>query len=402
MQYAIYIDDTRSELTGVNCGTTSGVSGFDCSAPLPPMAAGSHTIELAAFITTPAVLESGRSQPLRVRMAGLTGGATSLSSSTVLTAEHVLLNLDVMASGLSMPTDLAFAPDGVIYIAERGGTVRVVRNGILSAELALDLSADVSATEGGLLAIALDSNFIENRLVYALYASRAAGRGLAFSLARFRDVQNNFGERAVLLDRVPASPRGAAGALRIGPDGKLYVGLDDAANARAPASLASYNGKILRLNTDATTPDDQAGFNPVYSLDHPLPKALDWHPSNGALWVVDGVERLSGRLTAVIADDAKAKRATVRARYTLPAGTGASSATFYRGNRMPMFRGNLFIAAEAGRQLIRLRFDPQNADRVVSTEVLLKDQIGPIRVVAVGRDEALYICSDQALFRLAP
>lgn len=401
-QYAIYIDGARSELTGASCGSTAGAAGFECSAPLPGMPAGSHTIELASFIVVGSVLESARSSPLRVRMAAVTSSSSIPVSSTVLTAEQVRLKLELIAAGLEMPSDLAFAPDGALYIAERGGTVRVLRDDVLLHEAALDLTSDVSLPEGGLLAIALDPKFAESRLVYLLYASRASGRALVFTLARFRDVRDSLGERAVLLDRIPASPRGATGALRLGPDGKLYVGLDDAANGRASLSLASYNGKILRLNTDATTPDDQAGFNPVFSIDHPLPKALDWQPSSGKLWVVDRVEPSSGRLTAVMAEDIKAKRATVRTRYTLPTGTGASSAAFYRGNRMPMFRDNLFIAAEAGRHLIRARFDPWNSERIVSVELLLQDQIGPVTVVGVGPDEALYICSDRALYRLAP
>lgn len=400
-QYAIYIDGVRSELTGTSCGTTAVTAGFECSAPLPGMSTGLHTIELASFIVAGSVLESARSSPLRVRMTGTTISSSIPASSTVLTAEKVRLNLELIAAGFEAPSDFAFAPDGALYIAERGGKVRVVRDDLLLPEAALDLTSDVSLPEGGLLAIALDPKFAESHLVYLLYASRASGRALVFTLARFREVRDLLGERAVLLDRIPASPR-ATGALRLGPDGKLYVGLDAAANGRSASSLASYNGKVLRLNTDATTPDDQAGFNPVFSIDHPLPKALDWQPSSGKLWVVDRVEPSSGRLTAVMAEDIKAKRATVRTRYTLPTGTGASSAAFYRGNRMPMFRDNLFIAAEAGRHLIRARFDPWNAERIVSVELLLQDQIGPVTVVGVGPDEALYICSDRALYRLAP
>jgi glucose/arabinose dehydrogenase len=399
-QYAIYIDGVRSELSGAGCGTTAGEAGFECSAPLPGVPAGSHTIELASFVV--AGFESARSSPLRVRMAGVVRAGSMPAASAVFTAEQVRLNLTLIASGLAVPSDLAFGRDGAIYIAERGGTVRVVRDDVLLSEPALDLTDDVSLPEGGLLAIALDPKFAESRIAYLLYASRAPGRALAFTLARFREARDSFGERAVLLDRIPASPRGAAGALRLGPDGKLYVGLDDAANGRAAMSLASYNGKILRLNTDATTPDDQAGFNPVFSVDHPLPKALDWQPSSGRLWVVDRLEPASGRLTAVMSADAKVKRGAAGARYTLPAGTGASSAAFYRGQRMPMFRDNLFIAAESGRHLIRARFDPLNAERIVSIELLLQDQIGPVMVVGVGPDEALYICSDRALYRLAP
>ena len=48
---------------------------------------------------------------------------------------------------------------------------------------------------------------------------------------------------------------------------------------------------------------------------------------------------------------------------------------------MSIFKGNLFIAAETGRQLIRLRFDPDNASKVLSVERMLTDEIGAVRVV---------------------
>ena len=66
-----------------------------------------------------------------------------------------------------------------------------------------------------------------------------------------------FAERAVLLDRTKASVTAPSGALRIGPDGKLYVAFDSASDSRIAGSFATYNGKVLRFNTDATTPDDQ-------------------------------------------------------------------------------------------------------------------------------------------------
>ena len=99
---------------------------------------------------------------------------------------------------------------------------------------------------------------------------------------------------------------------------------------------------------------------------------------------------------------AKEKSGVARIQYALPAGTGAASAAFYRGMLMPVFRDNLFVAAEAGRHVIRLQFDPGSPERIVSTERLMEDQLGPVRVIAVGPDEALYIANDSALFRLAP
>ena len=179
------------------------------------------------------------------------------------------------------------------------------------------------------------------------------------------------------------------------------MALDSASDARIASSFATYNGKVLRFNTDATTPDDQPAANPIYSLEHPQPLAVDWQPSGGALWVIDRIGIDAGRLSAVV-KEAGQSRTTVRTSYALPAGTGASSAAFYRGALMPIFEGNLFVAAEMGRELVRLRFDPDNATKVVSVEHLLHDQIGAVRVVAPGPDGGLYVASESVLYRLAP
>ena len=122
-----------------------------------------------------------------------------------------------------------------------------------------------------------------------------------------------------------------------------------------PPGASALTTKVLRLNVDATTPDDQPGFTPIYSLDYPQPKALaSRQPASGNLWVIDGVDPSGGLLSAVPSRSEGARRAVPRVAYTLPQGTGASSAAFYRGDLIPAFRGDLFIAAETGRELMRL------------------------------------------------
>ncbi len=398
-QFALYVDGVRTTLTGVTCARAG--SAFECNATLPFIPPGTHSLELASFVADGTLTaESARSAALRVVSGSMTS-SFSAASVALVTAEQVRLNLVPVAEGLQLPSDLAFAPDGAIFIAERGGTVRLMRDGVLVDTPALDLSPEIGRGDGGLLAIALDPAFDENGLVYALYAVDAPRNGLEFTLARFRHVDGVFAERAVLLDRTKASVSGPSGALRIGQDHKLYVAFDSASDSRIAGSFATYNGKVLRFNTDATTPDDQPGSNPIYSLDHPQPLALDWQPDSRTLWVVDRVGIDAGRLSAVVKDGAQS-RAAFRTSYVLPAGTGAASAAFYRGDLMPIFKGNLFIAAEMGRQLIRLRFDPDNVSKIVSVERMLIDQIGGVRVVAEAPDGGLYIAAESVLYRLAP
>jgi len=72
-QYAAYVDGIRVELTDVSCKPPASPTStdFECSAPLPPMSAGTHVLELAMFtVEGGAVRESPRSAPMNVLKAG--------------------------------------------------------------------------------------------------------------------------------------------------------------------------------------------------------------------------------------------------------------------------------------------------------------------------------------------
>src|SRR5215208_754691 len=74
-----------------------------------------------------------------------------------------------IASGLSLPTSIAWAPDGRMFIAEKRGVVRVVNTNGTIGQL-LDISAHVyGVADRGLLGIATDSDFANNHWLYLLY-----------------------------------------------------------------------------------------------------------------------------------------------------------------------------------------------------------------------------------------
>jgi glucose/arabinose dehydrogenase len=347
-------------------------------------------------------MESSKSSALSETATGLSGTSTSGIPVPVITDEQVQLKLTPVAEGLNLPSDIAVAPDGSLFVAERDGTVRLIRGGSLVDAPALDIKDELRLPEGGLLSIELDQKFGDNGLMFALYAAEAPRDGLEFVLARFRSVNGVFADRAVLLDRIPASTSGASGTVRIGPDGKMYLAIDSSADQRVAGSFATYNGKVLRLNTDATTPGDQSGSTPIFSLDHPHPSAMDWQPSTGTLWVVDRLGTDAGRLSEVTSGDPNQRRGASRTSYALPQGTGATSASFYRGDLMPIFKNNFFVAAAGARELIRLRFDPHNASKIVSVERMLRDRIGGVRVVTEAPDGSIYLASESTVYRLAP
>jgi glucose/arabinose dehydrogenase len=400
--YALYVDGVRSALNDVSCEATPSQAGFACSVRLPAMSPGPHALELAAFVLDGgSVIESSRSAPLQVIVGASARGSGSLwsSATTVATVDRVRLRLEPVAEGLMRPADIAIAEDGRIFIAERAGRVRIVRDGRLLDAPALELPDVAAAGDAGLLALALSPDFGRIGLVYALYTTTTPSGTLGFRLARFRVADDALAERTILLDGVPASPGRTSAALRFGADGMLYAALDDAGDSRRAGDLSSFSGKLLRLSPDGTTPRDQPAATPVTASGLRAPRGLGWNPGTGTLWVLD--EDAAGRasLRAINASQSALRLRAVGPAHVLA--STASSLAFYRTDRIAAFRHNLFVAAGGGRQLLRLRLAPHDSG-VESTERLLDVGAGGVRAIAVGPDGAIYVCSDRALARLVP
>ena len=157
----------------------------------------------------------------------------------------------------------------------------------------------------------------------------------------------------------------------MGADGRLYVAFDAVSATGRTAALASFSGKILRLNADGTTPRDQPSGIPVFASDFQSPRGLDWHPLTGALWAADVKRKDVEELRVLVPRGAEGS--TSRTRIAMPAGTGTAAVAFYRGTLLPALTGDLLVAAEEGRHLLRLRFDKRDPLRLVSSERLLQD-----------------------------
>jgi glucose/arabinose dehydrogenase len=260
---------------------------------------------------------------------------------------------------------------------------------------------DVTTTgAGGLLALAIDPQFERTAFIYAIYTARSRNGAPIFRMARFRYAGGTLADRAILLDGVPSAAAQPRAGLRFGADGKLYVVFDDAGDASLRDNFASFNGKILRLNPDATTPGDNDTTRPTFAHGLRSPLGFDWQSAH-TLWIADSLEEGSERLTAV-STDGKTMRGAVGTTYALPPGTGASALAFYDADLIPAFRGDLLIAADEGQHILRLRFDREAPTRIVGSERLLQDRVGPIRVLAIGPRGEIYVATTDALGRIVP
>jgi glucose/arabinose dehydrogenase len=384
-RYAIYVDGVRSEVADASCANSAGSSGFFCSGRLPTMSSGAHTLELATFnVAGGDSVESSRSSPLRVVVtAALSAAAASewQGGEIETTSDGIRLRVDKRAEGLDRPVDAAFAPDGRLFIAERNGRIRVVAQGALQNPDALVLPEDDPGARQAALSIAVDPDFEHTHIVFVAHTAESA-KGPVIRLSRYRELRGVLAERAVLFESPTVSTADASAVARFGPDGKLYLAVNG----------EGTDGVLFRLNADGTLPRDQAGTTPAIATGIVGARGLGWDPRSGILWIADDDSERS-HLSGV-SMSAPPVRAIVRDRHALPPGIGPIA--FYVSDVLPGMRGDALIASAEG-FILRLRFADDDATRVARSARLLEERVGPIRVVAVGPDGAIYFCTDDAL-----
>ena len=338
-------------------------------------------------------------------------------------ADGTRFKAETVVRNLVVPWSVAFAPDGRLFVTERPGRVRVVENGVLLGTPALTVNDVFAVGEAGLLGLALDPAFAQNGHVYLIYTESRPGLSPVNRVVRFRELNNTLAEAVTILDEIPGSSIHDGGRLRFGPDGALYITMGDARDLDAPQDLASFNGKILRINPDGTVPADNPFASPVYSSGHRNPQGLDWHPITGELWATehgdignDEVNRIDAAASygwPVIEGDATMPGMRPPVLFFSPS-IAPSGASFYTGHTLPGFRNDLFFATLRGEHLHRVRLDPANPRVVVSDERLLEGRFGRLRDVVPGPDGALYLLTnnrdgrgtaaadDDRLIRLVP
>jgi Glucose / Sorbosone dehydrogenase len=150
-------------------------------------------------------------------------------------------------------------PSG-LYIVEKAGSVRVLRDAALQPVPFLQLSGLFSQGEGGLLSIAFAPDYATSGLLYT-YASTA---DLHIEVAEYRRSAADPGRadpasrRLLLRIPHPGQTNHWGGQLQFGPDGFLYAGTGDGGGANDPAenaeNLGSLLGKLLRIDPRGGAP----------------------------------------------------------------------------------------------------------------------------------------------------
>lgn len=167
-----------------------------------------------------------------------------------------------VCTGLTGATAMEVAPDGRIFVCEQPGNLRVIKEGKLLPTPFVTLPVD-STWERGLIGVTVDPRFPDEPYVYVCYvADKPYPHHRISRFTAAGDVAAPDSERLLLAGddqrtlggNVPAGHQG--GALHFGGDGKLYIAIGEQTAETPAQSLATFQGKMLRINADGSIPTD--------------------------------------------------------------------------------------------------------------------------------------------------
>jgi glucose/arabinose dehydrogenase len=399
-RYALYVDNVRRVIEGPTCTAGDGIS-VNCSASLPALSAGRHTLQLAAFFMAgDAVIEGERSPVLEVTVAGATAPASGqiVRGGTFVSSDGLTIQASVLARDLLDPVDLAIAPDGRAFVAERSGRLRIITDGSAAGsqdENVLDMLGEAPSAEGhGLRSIALSPDFSESGTLFVAYLT-ADRQQPALRIVRLRETSGLIGQPAHIASHA-VSADDVAAIVRFGPDAMLHIGIGSGSNDRDAQNLSAASGKILRLRNDGTTPGDNPSASPVLSTGHSDPRGLAWLANDRSLWEIEPADggdevnriRTGGNYGWGIRRSSNAAAAATPPLLVLPDGSEASGLTIVNASEHPL-SGNLIVSTLAARDLLRFRFDSTGQPGLSGR--LLDARYGRIAQVVSGLDGALFL-----------
>jgi glucose/arabinose dehydrogenase len=164
-----------------------------------------------------------------------------------------------IATGLDEPVHAAAPPgEARLFVVERGGRVRLVKDGAVLEAPFLDITGLVrsTGTEEGLLSIAFHPAFPATGRFFVYYTDLLGDLAIAeYAVATGTpDRADPSSGRVILSIPHPGQSNHNGGQLAFGPDGLLYVGVGDGGGAGDPSGHGQDTGvllgKLLRLDVD--------------------------------------------------------------------------------------------------------------------------------------------------------
>lgn len=333
---------------------------------------------------------------------------------------------EVLAENLIQPWAIDFLGPDTALVTEQPGRLRLLVDGELLPDSIAGTPSVFYQGQGGLLDVAVPSDYKENGWVYLTYSHALPPPADTLSMTkvvRGRIQEGAWQDQQVLFEAPPDTYREGdiqyGSRIAFGPEGHLYFSIGDRAAWPVDTTtvFAQYldrpGGKIYRLQRDGSIPRDNpfVGLDEalpgIYSFGHRNPQGLDVHPETGTVWATEhgprGGDELN-RLQAganygwptityginytgeLITPKRRAERMKQPIFFWRPS-IATSGFSFYQGEQFPYWQ-NQGLVSSLKNQSVRLLTTA--GGRVMHQEVILQDA-GRVREAVPGPDGSIYV-----------
>ncbi len=305
----------------------------------------------------------------------------------------------IAAENLFIPWAVAIGPENKIYVTERTGTVRIIENGNLLPEPLIRFSPlFLSNGEGGLMGLALDPDFEQNRYLYVMH-TYTQNDATYNRVVRLTEDNNRATIDAVLLDQIPGGLVHNGGRIKFGPDNRLYITTGDVGRAELAQDLSSLAGKILRINPDGSIPEDNPfPGSPVYSYGHRNPQGITWS-TEGIMYATEHGQTAHDEINLIVPGGnygwpiARGYEEIEGMDIQLPIVqsdriTWAPSGIAYISQGP--WQGRLLVSTLRGEELLVVTLNPEG-NAVERVDSVLRQEFGRLREVLQAEDGSVYL-----------
>ncbi len=208
-------------------------------------------------------------------------------------------------SGFELPVYLTNAGDGSgrIFVVEKAGRIKVIKDGETLEEPFLDIVSRVRSKESerGLLSVAFHPRYEENGRFFVNYTDLKGDTIVSeFNVSSDPDRADSAGERIILKIKQPASNHNG-GQIQFGPDSYLYIAMGDGGSFGDPSgngqNMDTLLGKMLRIDVDGGRPYRIPADNPfkgasgarpeIWSYGWRNPWRFSFDPETGDMYIAD-------------------------------------------------------------------------------------------------------------------
>lgn len=322
-----------------------------------------------------------------------------------------------LVTGISELTGFEWAPNGDLWIINKGGTVFLMHQGSSQLITALTLNVD-TVGERGLLGIAFDPNYPARPYLYLYYT--VPGATSHNRVSRFNVVGDTLQSEMALLDGPSlVTIFHNSGCLRFGLDGMLYITMGDNAQSNSQ-NRGNLFGKILRIAPDGSIPpnnpfvSDPNARHEIWAYGLRNPWRFNVQPGTGNLFIGDVGDGSWEELDLGVAGanygyplvEGPAPPGQVGMTYPIyyySHNGGSASITggdhMVAGNFPAQYVGDYFFGDYSLNKIFRMRLDASN--QPVSTVDFVVNADSPVHI-RVGPDGALYYASilSNTIFRV--